>query len=492
MTRITPSSSNLFKLYGFLYLCFLLLSSSAQAREENKGEKLWIDGEETTAPITLKLPSFAPVIEKLGTSVVNISISGTETGLTAEQELLNQLFQVPGQGQKENKRPFRSLGSGFVISESGLIVTNNHVVEKADKIMVTFKDDRKNYSAKVIGRDAKTDLALIKVDAGKKLKPVVFGKSHELRPGDWVIAIGNPFRLGHTATVGIVSALGRKMPGGGPYDDFIQTDASINPGNSGGPLFNSRGEVVGVNTAIYSPGRVAGGGFNIGIGFATPIGLVKDIISQLHADGKVTRGWLGVLIQSITPDLADALGLEDSKGALVAEVMEDSPAAAGGIKRRDVIVGFDGKEVMENDQLPLMVAQTKVGSVVAVDIIRNGSKETLDITIEKLKDDKSPEKKEEPVKNTTGAIVQDLTPDIAKSLGLTKAMGVVVTGVQTGSAAEKAGLTRGDVIVEVAGKEIKDSDEFYKATKSFKKGDLLLFLVQRNGGTVFMTLKDEE
>ena len=172
--------------------------------------------------------------------------------------------------------------------------------------------------------------------------------------------------------------------------------------------------------------------------------------------------------------------------------MENSPAAAGGIKRRDVIVGFDGREVMENDQLPLMVAQTKVGSVVAVDVIRNGSKQTLDITIERLDDDQSPVKKEEPVKNTTGAIVQNLTPDIAKSLGLTKSTGVVVTGVQTGSAAERAGLTRGDVIVEVGGSEIKDSDEFYKATKSFKKGDLLLFLVQRNGGTVFMTLKDEE
>ena len=481
-----------FRLIGFYCLVAISVTSIAQAREENSSEKLWIEGDEASAPISLKLPSFAPVIEKLGASVVNISISGTETGLTAEQELLNQLFQVPGQGQKQNKRPFRSLGSGFVISESGLIVTNNHVVEKAEKIMVTFKDDRKNYSAKVIGRDSKTDLALIKVDVKKKLKPVVFGKSHELRTGDWVIAIGNPFRLGHTATVGVVSALGRKMPGGGPYDDFIQTDASINPGNSGGPLFNARGEVVGVNTAIYSPGRVAGGGFNIGIGFATPISLVKDIVSQLHSDGKVTRGWLGVLIQGITPDLADALGLESSEGALVAEVMEDSPAAAAGIKRRDVIVGFDGKPVIENDELPLMVAQTKVGNVVSVDVIRNGKKKALDVTIERLNDDKSVVKKDEPIKNTTGAIVQDLTPDIAKSLGLTGASGVVVSAVQTGSAAERAGLSRGDVVLEVGGKEIKSADEFYAATKSFKKGELLLFLVHRNGGTVFMTLKDEE
>ncbi len=457
-----------------------------------KDKKLWIDSSEASAPVEMKLPSFAPIIDTLGQSVVNISISGTEKGNNAEQELLNQLFRGPQAPKASPKREFRSLGSGFVISESGYIITNNHVVEKADKIKISFKDDRKSYTAKIVGRDAKTDLALIKVNVKKKLKPVVFGKSDSLRPGDWVIAIGNPFRLGHTATVGIVSALGRKMPGGGPYDDFIQTDASINPGNSGGPLFNSRGEVVGVNTAIYSPGRLGGGGgFNIGIGFATPISLVKSIVSQLHQDGKVTRGWLGVLIQSITPDLADAMGLDSLEGALVAEVMDGGPAESAGVKRRDIIVKFNGQPVVENDQLPLMVAETKIGKVVEMEVIRDGKLKTLDVTIEQLKDIKAPEVVEEKVKNTTGAIVQDLTPEISQSLDVDKLKGVVVTGVQPGSAAERAGLARGDVILEVAGKQVRSSKEFYKSTKGFKDGDILLLLIHRAGGTLFMTLKNE-
>ncbi len=457
--------------------------------------------------VELNLPSFAPVIEKLGPSVVNISTEGKET-LSPNQPRGNQRFGAPDQGDENQRFPFEfffqlppemnqrsfkthSLGSGFIINPSGYIVTNNHVVDKATKILVTLKDDKRSYEAKVVGKDLKTDLALLKIEVPYSLPYVVVGNSDETVPGDWVIAIGNPFRLGHTVTVGIVSAKGRKVPGGGPYDDFIQTDASINPGNSGGPLFNSHGEVIGVNSAIFSPGRMGSSGFNIGIGFAIPSNLAKKIITQLHERGSVTRGWLGVLIQPVSQDMADALKLENAKGALVADVMEESPAAKAGIRRGDVIIEYDGREVIENDHLPLMVAETPIGKTVSIKYIRQGKSETVKVAILKLVDKEDSPTQVPQEENELGLTVQEITPDIVSSLGLSDDKGVIVSQVVPDSAAESSGIMQRDVILEVDSKPVNAVKEFRQAIKGIKKNKPLLLLIRRNENTIFLTLKVE-
>lgn len=489
-------------------ICLFVFSKSSPALGADK--QLWVDAVTTEAPAQLQLPSFAPVVEKLGRSVVNVSIEGKETvgpvfrrkkdrfgapNQNQQEEGPNSPFDffLPFPMEPEGKRSFTSLGSGFVINKEGYIVTNNHVVEKATKILVTFRNDKTPHKAKLVGSDQKTDLALLKVDVSNGFDAAVLGDSDKLQPGDWVIAIGNPFRLGHTATVGIVSAKSRRLVGGGPYSDFIQTDASINPGNSGGPLFNSRGEVVGVNTAIFSPGRYGATGFNIGIGFATPINIVKRIISQLHNSGKVTRGWLGVLIQPVSPDVAEALKLKNISGALVADVMDKSPAATSGFQRGDVIVKYDGHEVNENDDLPLMVAETPIGKEVVIDLVRKGEKKQIKTTIQELKDgQEDSETAEESSEETKlGLTVQDITPDIAKSLGIDESKGVLVSNVSADSVAFEAGLRRGDIILEVGSITVNSSKEFRAATKDLEKNKPLLLLVKRDQNTIFLTLKVE-
>ena len=499
--------------FSYLFLASvvtpLALGTTVQA-----DEKLWIDGASNESPIDLKLPSLAPVIEAVGKAVVNISIEGTEkvsnpfarkgkNGGGGEQfsdpngggqpNPFDFFFQFPPDAQ-QGKRKFNSLGSGFVINPDGYIVTNQHVVDKATKIVISFRDDKKTYEAKVIGSDPKTDLALLKVDVKEKLTAVPLGDSDAINPGDWVIAIGNPFRLGHTATLGIVSAKSRRVPQEGrPYDSFIQTDASINPGNSGGPLINSKGEVVGINTAIFSPGKIGASGFNIGIGFATPINLVKSIIPQLRTKGKVTRGWLGVLIQPVSEDVASALKLNNASGALVAQVLEKSPAQKAGFQHGDVITSYDGHKIEENDQLPLMVAQTELGRTVDVEVLRGGKQKTLKVKIEELKDEEAaePEEPEEAEETTLGLSVQDLTPEMAKGLGIEDAKGIVVTGVLPDTPASESGLKRGDVILEADSKEMVSSKEFRKMTKSLEKNKPILLLVRRGDNTLFLTLKVE-
>lgn len=497
---------------GLICLGFIA-SQALSALPAQAEEKLWIDGSSTEHPIDLKLPSLAPVIEAVGKAVVNISIEGTEKvgnpftrkgkGGGGEgfgdpngspQSPFDFFFQFPPDAQ-QGKRKFSSLGSGFVINPDGYIVTNQHVVDKATKILISFRDDKRTYEAKVIGSDPKTDLALIKVDMKEKLTPVPLGDSDAISPGDWVIAIGNPFRLGHTATLGIVSAKSRRVPQEGrPYDSFIQTDASINPGNSGGPLINSKGEVVGINTAIFSPGKIGASGFNIGIGFATPINLVKSIIPQLKLKGKVTRGWLGVLIQPVSEDVASALKLSSASGALVAQVLEKSPAQKAGFQHGDVIISFNGNKIEENDQLPLMVAQTELGKTVDVEILRGGKPKTLKVKIEELKDEETPEVEEpEEAEETTavGLSVQDLTPEMAKGLGVDIEKGVVITGVLPETPAADAGLKRGDIILEADSKEMTSAKDFRKLTKTLEKNKPVLLLVMRGSSTLFLTLKVE-
>jgi serine protease Do len=376
----------------------------------------------------------------------------------------------------------RSLGSGFVIDPDGSILTNNHVVENAQKILVKLSDEQE-YEAKVVGRDPKTDIAVIKISAKTNLTAASLGDSDNLEVGEWVMAIGNPFGLDSTVTSGIVSAKGRHI-GQGPYDNFIQTDASINPGNSGGPLMNLRGEVIGINTAIFSRS-----GGNIGIGFAIPINLVKELLPQLRGKGKVTRGYLGVLIQKVTPEIAESLGMERGRGALVANVSKDGPAERAGVKVGDVIIEFDGKEIKDSGELPIVVARTPVDRKVRMKVLRDKKELPLSVTVGELKDEEvvasAPEKGE------LGMAVQRLTPQIAESLGLDKTDGVVVSAVDPGSAADEAGIRRGDVIVEIDRKPIRSIDEYKKAVAGIQKGKGVLLLVRRGESTLFLALKPQ-
>ena len=372
----------------------------------------------------------------------------------------------------------RSLGSGFIIDRDGYIITNNHVIEGASEIRVRLSTE-KEFEAEVVGRDQKTDLALIKIKSFQELPVQELGDSDRVEIGEWVMAIGNPFGLSHTVTVGIVSAKGRVI-GSGPYDDFIQTDASINPGNSGGPLFNMNGEVVGINTAIVAAGQ--------GIGFAIPINAAKEIIPQLKKKGKVTRGGIGVYVQKLTPDLAKSFGLEKNKGALVADVIPGSAAEAGGIHRGDVIVKFNGKDIDEMNELPRMVASTPVGKEVEVGILREGKPMTLKLKVGELKDEAAAPALEK-TKLELGMSVQEVTPEIARQLRLSDSSGVVVNQVEPGSAADEAGVQRGDVIREVSGQNIRNVEDYRSALTKVKKGDVIRLLVRRGERNLYLTIR---
>lgn len=438
-----------------------------------------------------QLPDFVELAKKMRPVVVNISTTQVSEGRGqpefgnpfGEDDPFNDFWKrffggpVPRGPQRQ-----RSLGSGFIIDADGSILTNNHVVENAQKIVVKLSDEQE-YEAKVVGRDQKTDIAVIKINTKNGLTAAGLGDSDNLEVGEWVMAIGNPFGLDSTVTSGIVSAKGRHI-GQGPYDNFIQTDASINPGNSGGPLINLRGEVVGINTAIFSRS-----GGNIGIGFAIPINLVKELLPQLRGKGKVTRGYLGVLIQKVTPEIAESLGMDRGRGALVANVSKDGPAEKAGVKVGDVITEFDGKEIKDSGDLPIIVARTPVDRKVRMKVLRDKKELQLTVSVGELKDEEvvasAPEKGE------LGMTVQRLTPQIAESLGLEKTEGVVVSAVDPGSAADEAGIRRGDVILEVDRKPIRTIDEYKKAVAGIRKGKGVLLLVRRGESTLFLALKPQ-
>jgi len=368
----------------------------------------------------------------------------------------------------------RGVGSGFVMNRDGYILTNNHVVEDADQIKVKLANG-KEYSGKVVGRDPKTDLALVKINGASDLHPLQVGNSDDIKVGSWVVAIGSPFGLEQTVTAGIVSAKGRVI-GSGPYDDFIQTDASINPGNSGGPLINMKGEVVGINTAIIASGQ--------GIGFAIPINMAKEIVPQLQEKGHVTRGWLGVSIQEVTPELAKSFGLKERKGALVAQVVSGSPAEKAGIEQGDVIVGFNGKEIADSKDLPRIVASTPVGKDVTIKLSRDGKLLDRQVKVGEM-EEKAEVATTPSTKKSLGITVQDLTPEIAKGLGLKKDTGVVVTGVEPGSPAADAGIRAGDVIREVNRKPVKDVQDFIQKIEKAKDQDNVLLFLQRGQNNLF-------
>jgi serine protease Do len=472
----------------------LALSGGVGRLVPPKLAKLW--GGPSTSQVTAQplltpqgLPDFVTLSKRMRPVVVNVSTTQVSQGAQAQESPFGGEEDPFGDfwrkffGGPSPRGPFRqkSLGSGFIIDKDGSILTNNHVVENASKIVVKLADERE-FEAKVVGRDAKTDIAVIRIDAKESLPVAPLGDSDQLDVGEWVMAIGNPFGLDNTVTSGIVSGKGRHLPGGGPYDSFIQTDASINPGNSGGPLINIRGEVVGINSAIYSRS-----GGNIGIGFAIPINLVKELVPQLKGKGKVTRGYLGVLIQKVTPEIAESLGMDKAKGALVADVTKGGPADAAGVKVGDVVVEFDGKEIRDSGDLPVIVARTPVDKKVRMKVLREKKEVTLNVAVGEMKEEEVVAASNE--KGELGLTVQQVTPQVAESLGLQRAEGVVITAVEPESSAEDAGLRRGDIILEVDRKPVRKVADYRKAIGEMKRGKGALFLIRRGESTLFLALK---
>jgi serine protease Do len=396
-------------------------------------------------------------------------------------------FGPDGNGPEQPSRPATALGSGFVIDPAGYVVTNNHVVSKADEVKVVMHDDRE-FTASVVGTDPKTDLALLKIDHAGSLPAVTWGNSDQMRIGDWVLAIGNPFGLGGTVTAGIISARARDI-GAGPYDDFLQTDAAINRGNSGGPMFNMAGEVIGVNTAIFSQS-----GGNIGIGFAVPSEVAQPIIAELRENGKVTRGWLGVAIQPVTPEIAEALGLDQQRGALVAQVTPDSPAAKAGIEQGDVITQFNGQQLEGPRELSRTVAQTDVGKQVTITVLRDGESRTLNATLTELEETQSAEAQsqgggEQP--GPLGLTLAPVSPELRKRFDLgSDAGGAVVVQVEPNSPAATRGLRPGDLIIQAGRQSVEGPGDVAAAVKRARDAnqDHVLLLRNRDGNSIFVPL----
>jgi serine protease Do len=435
--------------------------------------------------------NFAKLAEMAGPAVVNIRTVKTikgggpvfrhfQRGPRGREHPFNDFFEkfFGEEMQREYKQP--SLGSGFIIDKKGYVVTNNHVIEGADQIKVKLDDDHE-FDAEVVGRDPNTDLALLKINSEKDLPVLKLGDSDNLKIGHWVVAIGSPFGLERTVTAGIVSAKGRVI-GSGPYDDFIQTDASINPGNSGGPLLNMDGEVVGINTAIIASGT--------GIGFAIPVNLAKDIIAQLKSEGEVTRGWLGVAIQDLTREMAEYYGLKDRKGVLVADVFKGDPADKAGIQAKDIILEVNDQKVETSRQLTSMIAGLKVGETATVEVFRDGKKKTFSVKLAKRNDAKlsargTPSERE---KEELGIRVTELTTEMAQRFNLGDTTGVVVVGVGPGSKGAEAGVQVGDIIKEINHQAIETVNDYTEAVQKIKSGDSInLFVWRKNAG--FLVIK---
>lgn len=456
-------------------------------------------------------PGFADLAEKLLPAVVNISTTQT---VSVRSDMPEFEFNFPegspfdeffkefkerhgkiAPGQEPRKRKATSLGSGFIFDPAGYIVTNNHVIQDADEITVILQDDT-NLTATVVGRDKKTDLAVLKVESKKPLPSLGFGDSDKVRVGDWILAIGNPYGLGGTVTTGIISARARDI-NSGPYDDYLQTDAPINRGNSGGPMFNMEGEVIGINTAIFSPS-----GGSIGIGFAIPSSMAKNVIEQLKTTGHTKRGWLGVRIQVVTPDIAESLGIGKPRGALVSGVTPDGPAAKAKIEPGDVIISFDGKDIPEMHKLPRVVAETDIDKSVPVTVIRKGKEVALSVKVGELKSDEDQEEKaagskDQKQEQPAGDKVEELglnaapvTDQLRRKFEINKeTTGLVVIKVDPNGLAADVGLQPGDVISEAAQQDLKAPKDLSELAKKAKKdGKPLLLLVDRKGELRFVAV----
>ncbi len=431
--------------------------------------------------------AFSEIANSVSPFVVNIS--STKVVKRDSPSFFEDFFDTFQEYNLPKKWKEQNLGSGVIVSKEGFIVTNYHVVEKADEIRVILYDKR-SFKGEIVGFDQKTDIALIKISAAE-LPTLLWGNSDKLRVGEFVLAIGNPFGLSHTVTMGIVSAIGRVSVGISDYEDFIQTDAAINPGNSGGPLVNIKGEVIGINTAIFSKT----GGYQ-GIGFAVPSNLVQSVVDQLIKYGKVMRGWLGITIQNITPELAQKFNFKDTNGALVTEILKGSPADKAGLIRGDIIIEFNNKKVADADHLRNMIAQSNVGSHVQIKIYRTGKEYQLSAPITEYPRDPNTalettipqtETKREAL---SGIEVVELTKEIARQLGLEKdEKGVVIERIETGSLADEARLRRGDVIQEIERIKITSVKDFNKIASSIKPGDTVLLLINRSGRKMYVVIK---
>jgi serine protease Do len=453
----------------------------------------------TAEVITTPASGFTDVARQVTPAVVNITTVMTERvsdGSPLPDELQDRMEEFFGkpfdprrrgpQPPREHRGPRRGQGSGVIISADGYVLTNNHVIDKAHDVSVTLPDKRE-FKGKIIGADPKSDLAVVKINASS-LPAIPWGDASQLQVGEYVLAVGNPFGLNSTVTLGIVSAVGRGHMGITQYEDFIQTDAAINPGNSGGALVNTRGELVGINTAIFSQT----GGYQ-GVGFAVSTTMAKPIYESLVKTGKVVRGYLGIGLQDLNQDLATSFSMKDSKGALVSDVKEDSPADQAGLKQGDVIIEYQGILIEDGVALQRMVTRTPVGSMVPVKVMRDGRARDLIVRIGEQPELEKVAKKGESGEHDyalAGLSVEDLNQNTARELGIKgKAQGVVVTSVDPDSGAEKAGLVPGDVIQEVNRRPVKSVKEFEKVSSDLKKGDSILMLINRRGGSLFLSAK---
>jgi serine protease Do len=421
--------------------------------------------------------AFANVVKGVNPAVVNIST-------VSKKKLVQPFFEFSPFfddffGGREGRPQYRrenSLGSGFIINRDGYIITNDHVVRDAESIQVKLSNEDV-YSGKVVGSDPKTDIAVIKINVKEQLPMAVLGDSDKLQVGQWAIAIGNPFGLDRTVTVGVVSATGRSNMGIETYENFIQTDASINPGNSGGPLLNVYGEVIGINTAIVAAGQ--------GIGFAIPINMAKRVVAQLIKKGNVTRGWLGISIQPVTEEIARSFGLKRAQGALVSDIMTGSPAEKAGLRQGDIIARFAGKEIKSVQQLQLLVAETPVGSQVEIEFFRDGQLKKLSLSLASADSAVAAiPKSSETGTGWVGLSVEDLPRDMRAS-GL---KGVIVTGIEAGSAAAESGIQRGDVIVSVNQKRIADLKDYARAMKEGERKGSVALLVRRGNASIYFAI----
>ena len=440
------------------------------------------------------VPELTGLVEDLKPVVVNIHTSKKVLGGNAKlpnnpfkNSPFEEFFKPFMERLPQREFQTKNMGSGFIIDSEGFILTNHHVIEGADEIKVRLSDEQE-FDAKVIGSDPKTDLALIRIDPGRKLPVARMGDSDAIKVGAWVVAIGNPFGLEATVTTGIISAKGRAI-GKGPYDAFLQTDAAINPGNSGGPLFDLDGKVVGINTAIFS----RSGGY-MGIGFAIPVNMAKSIVDQLKETGRVTRGWLGVQIQVVTPELASALGLEVPKGALIAQVMKDGPAKVAGFQAGDVIMKFNGKDILKMRDLPATVASTPVGETVPVLVLRNGDEKTIQVKIAEMPQEESlpphnvPSGKSDPL----GIKIHSLTNQMRRQLGVgEETKGVVVVEVETDGPAAAAGIHKGDVIVDLNRISVESVQDYEQVVEGIGDAKTILVRILRKGTPLFMALNLE-
>lgn len=431
--------------------------------------------------------SISSMVKRLSPSVVNISTTNVTRiepfGSPYQDEYFRKFFdrffneQFPG-------REFRKkgLGSGFILSTDGYILTNNHVVRKAEEIEVILQSGDR-YSAGIVGKDPKTDLALLKIEAEKPLPAVRMGDSSVLEIGDRVLAIGNPFGLGHTVTAGIVSAKGRAL-GIGQYDNFIQTDAAINPGNSGGPLFNFEGEVVGVNTAVIARGQ--------GLGFAIPINMASMVVEQLKTHGRVVRAWLGVMIQDVTPEISEALGIDRREGGLISEVKEGSPAAEAGVRRGDVVVSVNGEKIADAAALARKLALLEPGVPTEFVVLRDGGEKTYSIRLVEHPDNQKSGEAEarRDVERGLGIEVSDITQTIRNRLGVKRSEGVVVVSVAPGSVASEKGIRVGDLVLEINGNPVRGLSDYKRILAESGERKTLLFLIERKGRTFYMGFRN--